>query len=358
MTVLTEPDGGSPEFWARHRPGTIAIVDGERTLTYAEWNELSDRVADALAARGLQPGDRLGMRFRIRAEWFVVQRALQKLGVVQVAVNWKLTPAEAMYIITDSEAVGLACDDADASGWAGLDIGRLITVGQGSGSPGVRYEDLIAEGAPVPRFGPLRPNMVLYTSGTTGLPKGVPPLDPATVDLERLARYSASCAAVPPHPAEVCVLMALPVHHGAGPAAAMAACARGGTAVLLDPYDPEEALRLIERHRVQVWTSVPTMLLRIQALPDEVVDRFDLSSITALNTGAAPVPQSLKEWIIARFGPDVLLGGLRRERGRDGVVHLARAPTREARQQWAALRRRRDRDRRRELEPSAGRHNR
>jgi long-chain acyl-CoA synthetase len=148
--------------------------------------------------------------------------------------------------------------------------------------------------------------MVLYTSGTTGAPKGVPPMDPTTVDADRLMRYSASVGAVPPHPADVCVLMALPVHHGAGPAAATAACARGGTAVLLDPFNPEEALRLIERHRVQVWTSVPTMLLRIQSLPAEVVDRYDQSSITALNTGAAPVPQSLKEWIIERLGPNVL----------------------------------------------------
>jgi long-chain acyl-CoA synthetase len=87
---------------------------------------------------------------------------------------------------------------------------------------------------------------------------------------------------------------------------ATAACARGGTVIVLDPYDPEEALRLIDRHKVQVWTSVPTMLLRIQALGDLVVDRYDLSSITALNTGAAPVPQSLKEWIVDQLGGGVL----------------------------------------------------
>jgi long-chain acyl-CoA synthetase len=100
--------------------------------------------------------------------------------------------------------------------------------------------------------------------------------------------------------------MTLPVHHGAGPAVATGACARGGAVIVLDPYDPEEALRLIDRHRVQVWTSVPTMLLRIQALADVVVDRYDLSSITALSTGAAPVPQSLKEWIVDRLGGGVL----------------------------------------------------
>ncbi len=97
--------------------------------------------------------------------------------------------------------------------------------------------------------------------------------------------------------------MSLPVHHGAGAAAATGACASGGTAVLLDPYDPEEALRLIDRHKVQMWIGVPTMLLRIQALPEDVVDRYDVSSIEALTVGAAPVPQSLKQWIVDRMGP-------------------------------------------------------
>jgi long-chain acyl-CoA synthetase len=72
--------------------------------------------------------------------------------------------------------------------------------------------------------------------------------------------------------------------------------------VLLDPYDPEEALRLIDRHKVQLWIGVPTMLLRVQALPDDVVDRYDVSSIEALTVGAAPVPQSLKQWVVDHFG--------------------------------------------------------
>ena len=305
--MLDSPEPGSPEFWALQRPDAVAVVKGDRSLTYGEWNEQANRMADSLARLGLGPGDRIGMRFRLDFPWFVIQRALQKLGVHQVAVNWKLTPPEAAYIIRDSSAKGLACDDVHPVGWADQDVGMLITIGQAPGSPGVRFEDLLADGRPTDRFGRLRPALVLYTSGTTGMPRGVPPLDLATVtDFDRLMRYIAAVGGVPPLPAHAVLLLTLPVHHGAGPNLAAGACAVGGTVVLLDPFDPEEALRLIERHRVQSWTGVPTMLLRIQGLPDEVLDRYDLSSLVSVNTGAAPVPQSLKEWIVGRLGPNVL----------------------------------------------------
>jgi long-chain acyl-CoA synthetase len=298
---------GTPEYWARTRPDAPAVICGGAVMTYGEWNDQADRVAEGLAALGLGQGDRLGMRFRLGIEWFVIQRALQKLGVAQVAVNWKLTPDEAIYIIGDSQAKGLACNDADPTGWARHDVGILTTVGQAAGGPGVRYEDLLDTPVTAPRFGPLRAALVLYTSGTTGAPRGVPPLDPSTVeDPARLARYRASVASVPPYPDSAVTLLTLPVHHGAGVLIATATCARGGTVIVLDPYDPEEALRLIDRYKVQVWTGVPTMLLRVQSLPGHVLDRYDTSSLTALNTGAAPVPQSLKEWIVGRLGERIL----------------------------------------------------
>jgi long-chain acyl-CoA synthetase len=305
--MLDGPERGTPEFWARERPDAVAIVKGDRTLTYREWDDQANRVADMLAGMGLSAGDRLGMRFRLDFPWFIVQRALQKLGVHQVAVNWKLTSAEAVYILHDSGAKGLACDDPDSAPWKDLDIGLLVTSGQQPGSPGTRIEDLVGEGKPVARYGPLRPSAVFYTSGTTGMPKGVAPMEPpADTDVPRLLRYLASVGSVPPLPPGAVTLLTMPVHHGAGTGVAVGTCAVGGKVVLLDPFKPGEALRLIEQHRVQSWTGVPTMLLRVQGLPEEVVDRYDLSSLESLTTGASPVPFSLKRWIVDRLGPNVL----------------------------------------------------
>ncbi|GGN20141.1 class I adenylate-forming enzyme family protein [Streptomyces fuscichromogenes] len=302
-----DPEHGTTEYWAGVQPDKPAVICGDAVMTYREWNERADRVAEGLAALGLRQGDRLGMRFRLSIEWFVIQRALQKLGVAQVAVNWRLTPEEAMYIVRDSGARGLACDDEDPAGWGASDVGLLVTVGQAAGGPGARYEDLVTTPVVEHRFGPLRPSLVLYTSGTTGAPRGVPPVAPTDAKhAERLARYGATVAGVPPYPGHAVTLMTLPVHHGAGNLSATTTCAVGGTVVVLDPYDAEEAIRLIDRHKVQVWVAVPTMLLRIKSLPEEVLDRYDLSSLTALTTGAAPVPHSLKEWIIGRLGDDLL----------------------------------------------------
>jgi long-chain acyl-CoA synthetase len=302
---MTQPDYGSPEFWAAKQPDRTAVISGATTLTYKQWNDAADRVAEGLARRGLTQGDRVGMRFRLSPEWFIVQRALQKLGVAQVAVNWRLTPDEAVYILRDSGAKGLACNDIDVSGWAAHDVGLLLTVGQDGGAIGSRYEDLLETADAPARFGPARPLLVLYTSGTTGHPRGVPPTT-EVADPERLMRYLASVASVPPMPDGVRTLLTLPIHHGAGPHIASVTCARGGTVVTLDPFDAEKALRLIDEHRIQSWVGVPTMLLRIQKLPDETFAYYDVSSLEQVNVGAAPVPQSLKEWIVEHFGDEAL----------------------------------------------------
>ncbi len=245
------------------------------------------------------------MRFKLGFTWFIVQRACQKLGVVQVTVNYRLTAEEALYILEDSGAKGLACDDDDPSAWLKHDVGTLLTHGAKPSKQWLRVEDLLVENSPRVRFGQARPNMVIYTSGTTGNPKGVPPADPPATpeEEERLERYLRSIASRPLRPdGRRVVMLSLPVHHGAGPLAATVATATGGTTVLLSPFDAENALRTIEKHKVNMWTAVPTMLQRIRSLPGEVLAKYDVSSMHTLVTGAAPVGSDLARWAVDYFG--------------------------------------------------------
>jgi long-chain acyl-CoA synthetase len=299
---MSEPTFGTPEHWARATPDAPAVVDARATLTYAEWDDRANRLASSLVELGIGPGSRVAVRSRSRHEWFVINRAIGKLQAEQVAVNWRLTPPEARYIVDDSGATAVFYDDSDpdvlAAEWSDL---TLVSFGAQS-STALSYEELVESGKPEERQSPLTVPLVIYTSGTTGKPKGVLGADRVRSAPEKLAEYMRSVGSAPGTPLGSRSLLTMPLHHGAGPGVAFGALFGGGTVYALDPFDAEVALQLIDRHRITTWTSVPTMLLRIKSLDPDVLASYDVSSITTLTCGAAPVPQSLKEWVIGHFG--------------------------------------------------------
>ncbi|HEX4183676.1 MAG TPA: AMP-binding protein [Caulobacteraceae bacterium] len=299
---------GSLEYWAREQPDAPALIEGERTVSWRAWNDESDRLAHGLERLGLKAGDVLVTRMQIRPEWPIAAAAAGKLGVRILGLNWRLTPAETRYVLSNSGAHAIVCDDADpgalAPAFEGMDLKFAVSI-DAPANGFLPYASLIAEPAPEPLFAAGNPPLILYTSGTTGLPKGV--VMGARGDADDAARremleYQQSVADSRPQVRGDVQLITLPMHHGAGPGSVWASQARGNTMVLLRRFDPDEALRLIERHKVTVMTGVPTMYKRMAGLPADVLAQYDISSIRSLGVGAAPVPYSLKEWIIGHFG--------------------------------------------------------
>jgi long-chain acyl-CoA synthetase len=305
---MTAPQPGSLEHWAHERPDAPAMIEGDRVVTWKAWNDAADRLAEGFAARGLVAGDVLVTRMQIRPEWPIASAAAGKLGLRLLGLNWRLTPAETRYVLTNSGAQAILCDDADPAALAPAFEGLPLKLAGSIDVPAdgfVTYAELAAQAPAQPRFATRNPPLILYTSGTTGLPKGVVMGGHGADDAEarqRMVEYQRSVAGSrAPSPDDV-VMIVLPMHHGAGPGSVWGATGRGATMVFLRRFDPEEALRLIEKRRVTTWTGVPTMYKRMAGLPPKIVARYDVSSIRALGVGAAPVPYSLKEWIIATFG--------------------------------------------------------
>jgi long-chain acyl-CoA synthetase len=207
---------GSPEQWAEVDPDAPAIVDGELTLTYGEWNEQANRLASSLVDAGFGSGSAIGVRTRIRHQWFVVNRAIGKIGGQQIAVNWRLTPQEVRHILADAGAAALFFDDDDprplADGLADVGLTLLATIGQPASTTFDRFEHLVAAGEPTPRQGAMIVPPVVYTSGTTGKPKGVAVENHVAADRDVLRAYYRSVRETPPTPPRSRFLSTMPLH--------------------------------------------------------------------------------------------------------------------------------------------------
>lgn len=302
MTTVT---AGTIEHWAREKPDAVAIIEGDQSLTYAAWNEAADRVAAGLGRHGVRRGDIVVLRTQIRLDWAILSSALAKLGCSLLALNWRLTAAETQYVLGNSGATVFICDDPDPTllkpAFEGMNIKLAVSIDTPA-EGFVSFQSLIEE-PPVARFSAGDPPLVIYTSGTTGLPKGVVmnTREVAKTD-RRAAEYLQDVASKrPQRPGDV-VMLTLPMHHGAGPTALWGALRLGNCIVLLRRFDPATTLSLIDTHKVTVWTGVPTMYKRIAALPQQELDKYDVSSLRVLGVGAAPVPPALKDWIDSYFG--------------------------------------------------------
>jgi long-chain acyl-CoA synthetase len=305
---MTTPSGTATAPFAPADIHAVCATEADRTLTWAQWNDQANRFASSLAVLGIGQGDIVAVRVRTRLEWLTISLGLAKLGAVIVAVNYRLAPREATYILRDCHARAAVVDDADTAplveAWSELELRAIVALDDPSDGL-LHFDTLVARGDPSHRPAASLAQIIIYTSGTTGAPKGAPLKDwQSTPEPSVYAEYMRSVMfnGASGGPGNV-TLVNLPMHHGAGPGYTSIALATGGTVVFQRRFDPEATLELIDRHKITHWVSVPTMLQRILKLPPEVRARYDVSSIKYLVGGAMPFSVPLKKRIIDYFGP-------------------------------------------------------
>ena len=321
-----------PGVHAVHSPDKPAAVQAEtgEVLTYGTLAENSRRLARFLYDHGLRPDDHIALLTDNTLRAFEVHWAALRSGLHITAVNSHLAPAEVSYIVNDCGARALVVSARLADLVARLDVPgvgvRLVygdtsddgspagsAAGLPSGATGsgdaldgyTSYDKALAAASdePLPEDLP-RGNDMLYSSGTTGLPKGVrKPLPGCPVD--ELPTMVASIIALNDFDRDTVYLSPAPIYHAAPLRFAEAVHSLGGTVVLMERFDAEGALAAIERHRVTHSQWVPTMFVRMLKLDPHVREAYDLSSQRFAVHAAAPCPVEVKRAMIDWWGPVV-----------------------------------------------------
>jgi long-chain acyl-CoA synthetase len=299
-----------PGEHAKQTPDKVAYVmagSGEE-VTYRQLDERSNRLAQLLHRRGLRPGDGIAVFLENNARYLEVTWAAQRSGLYYTCVSSRLTAPEVAYVVRDCGAQALVTSATLAGVAAEVvpdlpDVHTFLAMG-GPVEGYEPYEDAVAAHPAEPLAEQVEGTDMLYSSGTTGRPKGVkPPLPlapigtPSSVTLLCLGLYGVTADSVYLTPA--------PLYHAAPLRFTMAMQRIGATTVVMEHFDPVELLRLVERHRVTHMQVVPTMFVRLLKLPEDERKGFDVSSLRCVIHAAAPCPVPVKEQMIGWWGPVV-----------------------------------------------------
>jgi fatty-acyl-CoA synthase len=296
-----------PGLHARTQPDKVAAIraaTGE-TLTYGELDARSNRLAQLLHAHGLRPGDHVAVFLENQLAYFEAMWAALRSGLYLTPINRYLSAAEAAYIVDDCDATALIASGALEQS---AELGRLasrcvVKLAAGGATPGFEdYEAAIAAYPAEPLADERLGSFMMYSSGTTGRPKGIrrPLLDRRPADGN--PSMSMMGAMFGFEPSSV-YLSPAPLYHAAPSTYATTTLQAGGTVVVMDKFDAEGALQLIEQHRVTHSQWVPAMFIRMLKLEPAARGRFDLSSHCCAIHAAAPCPIDVKRRMIDWWGP-------------------------------------------------------
>jgi long-chain acyl-CoA synthetase len=277
---------------ASERRSHLAVACETESLTYGELDDRSSRLAAVLTDLGVRAGDRLGIMLPNSIEFIECLAASAKLEVSSLTINWHLKADELAWILADSDPSVLV---------AHVDLADVVDAANGGHRPvlwvGGDYEDRVAASAsePIPYAWPTS-WPVIYTSGTSGRPKGV--VHGATAVPEIMVGAYTGLSALWGYTEDDVHLVAGPLYHAGPSGYCNLTLYVGGTVIIMDDWDPREFLRIVATHRVTTTFLTPAHFIRLLEVPAEEWARYDTSSLRHVIHAGAPCPQSVKARII------------------------------------------------------------
>ena len=292
---------------ARLTPHKLAVRDSHRRLTYAEWDARAFRLAAGLLGLGLSKGDRVGVIAHNRLEWMEIYAGMARAGLVVVPLNFRLTGPEIAYILGHAEVGAVVAGPGFCATVDGvraeltLPAGRFIALGDETEPEGWTGYEALLEGADttvaMPEVGPKDPCALMYTSGTTGRPKG------AVRAHEGSTLIALATALEMGFTRDDTALLVMPLCHANSLYFGTTFVHLGATIVIDDrpSFDPEAVMRTLAEDRVTFTSLVPTHYIMMLALPAEVKRRYDLSAVGKLMISSAPARPDTKRGIMELF---------------------------------------------------------
>jgi len=307
----------------------VCVIDGDVRLTYRELDERANRIGHYLAAQGVSAGDHVGIYAQNSHQWLEAMLGSLKIRAVPININYRYVEDELSYLIENAQLVACVFDQEYADRLAAVAdrsplLGTLIHIEDGSGADtsalgSVPFDDAIAQGSPERDF-PARSGddiYVIYTGGTTGMPKGVmwrhediffalgQGIDALTGERVASEYTRSEQAAASENPLVFCVIP--PLMHGAAQIATLSQWFLGSTLVMVRKFDAEGVWDLFESQGVNsVLLTGDAMARPLMDALDAEPDRWDLSALISVSSSAALFSQSLKDRYVERF-PDIVL---------------------------------------------------
>ncbi|MDQ3921328.1 MAG: AMP-binding protein [Actinomycetota bacterium] len=295
------------EFAAARYPEKLAMVDGDRRYTYGEWDERVNAVANALRGLGVSKGDRVVQVIKNREENCAIHMACQKLGAINTPINFRWASGEIEFCVKDAEARLVVVEEATAERVLSVrdefeSDPRVLFVGPDV-PDGVDSFEEVVDAAEHPRpseeVEETDISLMLYTSGTTGRPKGVP--------RSQRAEHAATIAHIVEHRYALGerTLGVMPLFHTMGMHSLTAMLALNGLFVAMPEWDAERALEVAEREQLTCLYLIPTLFHEL--VNHEAFKHYNTSSVRKLGYAGASMLSALVEMCIETFQPDVFV---------------------------------------------------